>query len=81
MNDVATLITAIAGLVGALGGPIVAIFLALQTSKKERKSAVPTVAHEIIEASKDGDLTVEEVLEILDKRGEDAKSERDSDQS
>ncbi len=70
MNDLATLVTAITGLVTAVTGLIGGIFLLVRSGRREREQAAPTVADEIAEAAADGDLTTEEIVGILRKRGD-----------
>lgn len=70
MDDVSTLLTAITGLVSAVGGLLAGAALIVRLFKRERRRAAPTVADEIAEAAADGELTADEIINVLRKRGE-----------
>lgn len=65
MSDLASLLTAIGGLVTALGGAVAVVITAVRTSRKERPAAAEQAAQQIASAAEDGDYTVEEVTQIL----------------
>jgi tellurite resistance protein len=64
VGDVATLLTAIASLVTALGGAVALVISAVRTSRRERAGAAEEVAAEILAAAADGELSPEELREI-----------------
>lgn len=68
MGELATLLTAIGGLVTALGGAAAVIITALRTSRRERNRAADTVLDELHAAAEDGRITPEELAAILRKR-------------
>ena len=73
MNELAALLTAIGGLVTAIGGTFALVWTTVRTSKRERESAAPTVAQELADAMRDGDLTADELEGIakgMRERGE-----------
>jgi hypothetical protein len=66
VGDVATLITAIAGLVSALGGLLGAVAAVRALGRRERPRAARNVAAELVDAARDGVITVEELQQIAE---------------
>ena len=67
MSDFATLLYAIAALVGALGSAVAVVINAVRSSRRERPVAAQRALKHLAEATADGDLTSEEVAEVLEK--------------
>lgn len=65
MGDIAALIGAITGLIAALGTAAAAIITARRASPAERKRAARGVLDRLAEAAQDGQITADEVAEIL----------------
>lgn len=67
MGDAATLITAIAGLVTSFTGLVGAIVVLIRVSKRERRQAARGVAAELAKAAEDGEITVDELRQIVER--------------
>mgnify|MGYP001107133560 CR=1 FL=1 len=65
MSDLATLLTAIGGLVTSLCGGAALLISAVRSSRRERPQAARSVADQLIEAAADGELTPDEIQGIL----------------
>lgn len=64
MDDLAQLLTAIAGLVTAIAGAVALVITTVRTSRRERPAAARQLLARLAEAAKDGDITPEELAEI-----------------
>lgn len=67
MGDAATLVTAIGGLITAITGLVGAIAVLIRVSKRERRQAARGVAAELAKAAEDGDITVDELRQIVER--------------
>lgn len=71
MGELATLISALATLVTAIGGAVAIVVTAVRTSKRERETtatnAATDVVDEILSAAADGEITTAELEEIRDR--------------
>lgn len=76
MSDLASLITSIAALVGALGSAVAVVINAVRSSRRERPVAATRALKHLAEATSDGDLTSEEVAEVLEKLRDSDEIER-----
>jgi hypothetical protein len=65
VGDVATLLTAIAGLVTTLGGTFALVWTTVHRSNRERPAAARGVAEELAAAAADGELTADEIDAVL----------------
>ena len=65
MSDLATLLTAIGGLVTSLCGGAALLISAVRSSRRERPQAARSVAEQLAEAAADGELTDDEIRDIL----------------
>jgi hypothetical protein len=68
VNDAATLITAITGLVTAATGFVGAVVLLVRSLRRSRAAATPTVAEAVAEAAADGEVTPDELLDIARRK-------------
>jgi hypothetical protein len=68
VNDAATLITAITGLVTATTGFVGAVVLLVRALRRSRAAATPTVAEAFAEAAADGEVTPDELLDIARRK-------------
>jgi len=79
VGELAQLITAVAGLITALGGVLGVVITARRTSQRERPAAARNATDRLLKslatAAKDGELTHDELLAIAESQ----KEERDSD--
>ncbi|ATE56136.1 hypothetical protein LV78_006582 [Actinosynnema pretiosum] len=66
MQDLATLLTAIAGLVTALGGAFALVVSTLRVSRRERPAAARRVAEALAKAADDGEITADKLAEALE---------------
>lgn len=76
MGDLAGLITAVAALVGAIGTTTAVVITALRASPRERRRAARGALDRLKEAAADGEITPEELADVLradrdDEGGED----------
>lgn len=67
MSEVATLLTAIAGLLTAGGGAFALVWTTVRTSRRERPAAARGAAEELAAAAADGELTAEEIDQVLQR--------------
>lgn len=65
MGDLATLLTAVAGLITAGGSVFALVWTTVRTSRRERPAAARGTAEELAAAAADGDLTPEEIDAVL----------------
>lgn len=71
MSDIASLLTAIAGLITALCGGIALVVTAFRTSRRERPRAARRLAEQLAEAAEDGVITTEELRKIAGPQHDD----------
>lgn len=69
MGDLAALLTAIGGLITAVGGAVALVITSVRTSKRERPQAARNLAAELAKAAEDGEITADELRQILDEDG------------
>lgn len=67
MSDVATLLTAVGGLITALTGSFVLIWNTVRMSRKERPRAARKAIAALVEAAEDGLITPEELAAARDQ--------------
>ena len=70
MDDLSTLLTAIAGLITAAGSVFALVWTTVRTSRRERPAAArgaveQVVAEQLAAAAADGELTPEEISDVL----------------
>lgn len=66
-DSLAALITALAGLVTAIGGAFALVWTTVRTSKRERPAAARGAAEELAAAAADGELTQDEIDAVLQR--------------
>ncbi|MCP3805367.1 hypothetical protein NLX83_39485 [Allokutzneria sp. A3M-2-11 16] len=64
MGELATLLSAVAALVTAIGGAVAIVVTAIRTSRRERKNTATDVVDELLAAAADGEITTAELEEI-----------------
>lgn len=67
MSELATLLTALAGFCTAAGGAFALVWTTVRTSKRERPAAARGAAEELAAAAADGELTAEEIDQVLQR--------------
>lgn len=67
MSELATLLTALAGLITAVGGSVALVWTTVRTSNRERPAAARGAAEELAAAAADGQLTAEEIDQVLQR--------------
>lgn len=67
MGDIATLLTAIGGLITALAGAYALVYNTVRMSRTERPAAAKGMARELAAAAEDGEITPDELAAILAK--------------
>lgn len=67
MSDLASLVLAIATLVGALGTATAGVITALRSSPRERSQAARGAVGKLAEAAQDGEITADELKAVLDE--------------
>ena len=75
MGDLATLLTALAGLITSAGGVFALVYTTVRTSRRERPAAARGAAEELAAAAADGDLTSEEIDDVLKRYREGGEQE------
>lgn len=70
MGDLASLLTAIGGLVTALGGTFALVWTTVRTSRRERPDAARRAIEELAASAADGEITPDEIADILRSRDE-----------
>lgn len=71
VSDLAALLTAIGGLITAIAGAVALVITAAKTSRKERPRAARNLLAQLAEAAEDGEITGDELREILESEGDD----------
>jgi hypothetical protein len=74
VSDLAALLTAIGGLITAIGGAVALVMTSVRTSRRERPKAARNLLAELAEAAEDGEITGEELRDILAEHQEDDDS-------
>lgn len=67
MGDIATLLTAVGGLVTALAGAFVLVWNTVRMSKRDHPAAAKELARELAVAAEDGEITPDELAAILER--------------
>jgi hypothetical protein len=65
VDDLASLLTAIGGLVTAVAGAFALVWTTVRTSRRERPAAVRRAAEELAAAAEDGEITPDEIAAAL----------------
>lgn len=65
MNDVASLVTAIGGLITAASGAFVLVWTTVRGSKQERQTAAERAVEGLAAAAEDGEITADELADVL----------------
>lgn len=66
MNDLATLLTAVGGLVTALAGAFALVWNTVRLSKRERPATARRVVEVLAAAAEDGEITADELAELAE---------------
>ena len=64
MNDLASLLTAIGGLLTAAGATFALVWNTVRSSNKERTSAAENALERFVAAAEDGEITSDELAEL-----------------